>query len=66
MATTPSGSFWVTWAGIHAKNTSSTEDLAEPFKTNAKAFITALEDAGAHVDISTTRRSEKRAYLFHW
>lgn len=66
MAKTKSGSFWVTWANTHAKNSSSIEDLAEPFRTNAKAFITALEDAGAHVDISTTRRSDKRAYLFHW
>jgi hypothetical protein len=61
-----SGSFWVTWANTNAKNSTSVEDLAEPFKTNAKAFIQALEDAGAMVDVGTTTRSDKRAYLFHW
>ena len=66
MAKTKSGSFWVTWANTHAKNSSAIGDLAEPFRTNVKAFIKALEDAGAKVDVSTTRRSDKRAYLFHW
>ena len=31
-----------------------------------KAFIKALRDAGAEVDVSATKRSDKRAYLFHW
>jgi hypothetical protein len=56
----------VTWANAHAKNSTSTDDLADPFKTNAKAFIKALEDAGAKVEVGTTTRSDKRAYLFHW
>src|SRR5262249_13188108 len=33
---------------------------------NAKAFIKALEDAGAKVSVKSTRRDAKRAYLFHW
>ena len=66
MPKTMSGIFWVTWANANAKNSTSVEDLAEPFRSNAKAFIQALRDAGATVDVSTTRRSDKRAYLFHW
>jgi len=66
MAKTKSGSFWVTWANAHAKNSTSVDDLVEPFKANAKAFIKALTDAGATVDVGTTTRSAKRAYLFHW
>jgi hypothetical protein len=66
MAKTLSGKSWVTWADTHAKNSTSVDDLAAPFKTNAKAFIAALEAAGAKVKISTTKRSDKRAYLFHW
>ena len=66
MAKTKSGTFWVTWANVNAKNSTSVEDLVEPFKANAKAFIKALRDAGAIVSVSTTRRSARRAYLFHW
>jgi len=66
MAKTKSGAFWVTWANANAKNSTSVDDLVEPFKANAKAFIKALEDAGARVDIGATMRSGKRAYLFHW
>jgi len=66
MPKTKSGIFWVTWANAHAKNSTSVEDLVEPFKANVKAFIKALQDAGAKVDVGTTTRSDKRAYLFHW
>src|SRR4051794_35179651 len=66
MPKTKSGKYWVTWANSHAKNSSSVNDLAEPFKTNAKAFIKALQDAGAAVTVSATKRDAKRAYLFHW
>jgi len=64
--TTKSGKFWVTWANAHAKNSNKVDDLDINFKANVKAFVKALQDAGATVDISTTRRSDKRAYLFHW
>ena len=63
---TKSGSFWVTWANSNARNSKNVDDLKEPFRTKAKEFIAALKKAGATVDIDTTKRSEKRAYLFHW
>lgn len=63
---TKSGMFWVSWANENAIASKSVDDLAEPFRTSAKAFITALRDAGARVDVMNTLRSPKRAYLFHW
>ena len=63
---TKSGKYWVAWANAHAKNSNKIDDLEASFKNNVKAFIKALTDAGAKVDVSTTKRSEKRAYLFHW
>jgi hypothetical protein len=63
---TKSGLFWVTWADAHAQNSSRIEHLVEPFRTQASAFIAALVAAGATVDVSTTKRSARRAYLFHW
>ena len=63
---TKSGMFWVAWANTHAPASKNVEDLAEPFRANAKAFIKALRDAGATVTISQTLRNPKRAYLFHW
>ena len=61
-----SGIFWVTWANAHAQNSSKTEHLVEPFRSHAVAFIKALRDAGATVDVTATKRSARRAYLFHW
>jgi hypothetical protein len=66
MSKTKSGKYWVTWANQNAKNSSEIKDLVDPFKTNVEAFIKALEDAGAKVEITATRRAPKRAYLFHW
>jgi hypothetical protein len=63
---TKSGKYWVTWANTHAKNSNKVDDLEVTFKGAVKAFIKALKDAGATVDVSTTKRSDKRAYLFHW
>jgi hypothetical protein len=61
-----SGSYWVTWANAHANASTSVDDLVDPFKSNVKDFIKALEAAGAKVDVGETKRSDKRAYLFHW
>ena len=61
-----SGKYWVTWANSNAKNSNSVSDLESSFRSKVKAFIKALKDAGATVKISTTKRSAKRAYLFHW
>ncbi len=63
---TKSGSYWVTWANANANASKSVDDLADPFKANAKAFINALNDAGVTPDVGETKRSDKRAYLFHW
>ncbi len=66
---TKSGKYWVTWANTpanRAMNSIRVDDLVIPFKTNVKAFIKALTDAGATIVIKATKRSKKRAYLFHW
>lgn len=63
---TKSGKYWVSWADAFAKNSAKVDDLAPLFRDNVKNFIKALTDAGAKVDVSTTQRSDKRAYLFHW
>jgi hypothetical protein len=63
---TKSGTFWVSWADTHAKNSDKISDLTEPFRANVEAFVKALTDAGATVKVRTTKRSDKRAYLFHW
>ena len=61
-----SGAFWVTWANANALSSNKLEQLAEPFRSQAIAFIDALREAGATVDVTVTRRSARRAYLFHW
>jgi len=66
MEKTKSGKYWVTWANTNAKNSVSLDDLVDPFKSNVKAFIKALQDAGAKVKVNATRRHPNRAYLFHW
>ena len=66
MAKKKSGKSWVTWANTHAKNSKSIDDLETTFRENVKAFKTALEDANATVKVTSTKRSKKRAYLFHW
>lgn len=61
-----SGKYWVTWANQNALNSSKLADLDAGFKAKVKEFIKALEDAGAKVSVSATKRNKKRAYLFHW
>lgn len=63
---TKSGKYWVNWANKNAKNSTNINDLEGTFQKNVKAFNKALTDAGASIEISTTKRSDKRAYLFHW
>ena len=63
---TKSGIFWVAWANAHAQNSSNVNDLTEPFRSDARAFIAALKHGGATVDVTATKRSARRAYLFHW
>lgn len=42
------------------------QDLRQPFRGYAEAFIGALRAAGASVKINATYRHPKRAYLMHW
>lgn len=42
------------------------DDLAAPFKDNAKAFIAAMLAAGASIKISATYRPRERAYLMYY
>jgi hypothetical protein len=61
-----SGDHWNETAdAIGFSYSKSLDDLADPFKTNATAFINALRAAGSRVDIETTRRSKERAWLMH-
>ncbi len=61
-----SGSYWVEWADIHATFSKDVEMLEISFKNKVKLFLKALDDAGVAYKITTTKRSAKRAYLFHW
>lgn len=61
-----SGAHWATWANTHARNSRRIEDLEASFRRNVEAFLAVLKEAGAQVEVSATRRSPKRAYLFHW
>jgi hypothetical protein len=63
---TKSGKFWVTWANQNAVASSKIDDLDASFRAKVQEFIAALENAGATVDVTETKRSAKRAYLFHW
>lgn len=62
MAKTLSGPAWVQ----KFPTSTSTDDLVDPFKSNAKKFIAALQKAGATVSIGATLRPKQRAYLMHW
>ena len=62
MAKTLSGASWVQ----KFPNSTSLDDLVDPFKGKAKQFVAALQKAGATVDISSTLRPKERAYLMHW
>ncbi|MBY0294752.1 MAG: hypothetical protein K2X71_01760 [Methylobacterium sp.] len=44
----------------------SLDDLKEPFRAAATAFVDALRRGGATVRISATFRPAERAYLMHW
>lgn len=57
----PSGSGWVS----RYPTSSSTSDLASPFRENAESFIAALKAAGAIVSVNATLRPPERAYLMH-
>jgi len=45
---------------------SSTETLNEPFQTNVNDFVSAVEDGGGNVSISSTYRPSERQSLMYW
>lgn len=63
-----SGKAW--WTTNQAKtlysNSTSIDKLDATFKLKVNQFKKAITGAGAKVVISTTRRSENRAYILHW
>ena len=61
---TKSGIYWVTWANAHAKNSNKVDDLEITFENGVKTFVKALTDAGATVDISTTKKVIKEHIFF--
>ncbi len=65
-STNLSGAAW--WHANQARfpTSHSINDLASPFRENVQSFFNALIAAGATVQIGSTRRNEKRAYLMHY
>lgn len=57
----PSGRAWC----ARYPTSTSVDDLVEPFRSNVKRFIEAIEAAGGTVTISATYRPPERAYLMH-
>ena len=61
-----SGAAW--WHANQAKfpNSRAIADLASPFREKVQAFVRALEAAGVSIDVASTLRNSKRAYLMHF
>ncbi|MCY1163574.1 hypothetical protein D9M71_32140 [compost metagenome] len=55
----------VDWCKLFLQS-SSLNDLAEPFKTNAKKFINGMKMADITVVINTTWRPDQRSYLMYY
>jgi hypothetical protein len=55
----------IAWVG-RFPTSKSTQTLVDGFRQKCEAFLAALADAGAVVDISATLRPPERAYLMHW
>ncbi len=62
MTTLPAGRDWVAFY----PTSRSLADLAEPFRSSARAFIAELAVIGCGIRLSATRRPVERAYLMHW
>jgi hypothetical protein len=61
-AQVPSGPVWVEAFPVGA----SLDDLHVTFGAQVRQFVEALEEAGAAVEVLTTRWSPEAAYLMHW
>ena len=57
-----SGKEWVEFK----RASSSLDDLASPFRQKARAFLKAVQDAGAIVKINNTLRPPERVHLMHY
>jgi hypothetical protein len=57
-----SGASWVS----QFPTSKDVEDLASPFRENVKAFIAAMQTAGASIEISATYRPVERAFLMYY
>lgn len=55
----------VSWTP-HFSNSNDISTLTDGFRQKAERFVSALRDAGASVNISSTLRPPKRAYLMHY
>ena len=60
--TEPSGRAWC----ARFPTSTSINDLDPRFAERVASFLHALNNAGAHVDVSATYRPAERAYLMHW
>ena len=58
----PSGPAWV----ARFPTSAQVDDCVEPFRTHLRAFMAALCQAGASVNVAATVRPARRAYLMHW
>jgi hypothetical protein len=63
---TLSGAAW--WHAHEGKypNSTSVDSLSDLFRPRLKAFIAALEEAGATVNIEAARRDKTRAFIMHY
>lgn len=53
------------WCALYPTSR-SLDDLAEPFRTSARAFVADLEGRGCTVKIAATLRPPERAYLMRY
>ena len=65
-ATRLAGGDWWNANQMNYPNSRALDDLAQPFRDKAKAFIAALKAAGATVSVNATRRNRNRAWLMHY
>lgn len=61
-----SGTAWWNANQTSYPNSASLDDLADPFKENARKFVEAMRAGGATVSISSTKRNATRAKLMHY
>lgn len=66
MSSNLSGAAW--WRANQARypNSSAVDDLEPGFRSRVEDFIGALRDAGASVNVTSTRRNPVRAHLMHY